>query len=433
MNHGLCYEKNAYLSCARWWELLDDPLLVRFEVQAVKDNLDLKRAVEKIREARALYGISGSELFPHIKGKVSGSKSKSSENAGSGAEINVFRAGLDAGWELDLFGGIRRKKEAAMADLQAAKYSMDGVMVSLTAEVGLNYVDIRTLQARLKSAQTNLSAQQHTFELNKLRYHAGFIDELVVQQSLYNVEQTRSLIPQLERELSVSMNRLAVLVGENPGVLEKKLSKVQPIPVVPSDIAIGIPADALRHRPDVKLAERKIAAQTARIGAAKAALYPSFGLTGSIGLESLIFKNLPEWASRTFNITSSMAWNIFDDEAAMRNVDVQKSRGKQALINYKITVLKALEEVENALVAFSKEQEKHEALKRAVNAAYRASMIADNRFKAGFIDFLGVLEAQRSLLSCQDELARSTGAVTSDFIRLYKALGGGWQSVGRKN
>ncbi len=411
---------------ANWWKLLNDPLLTKFERQAVKGNFDLKSALEKIREERALYGVSSSKLFPYITGNASGSKSRSSENAGLGKEANLFIAGLDAGWELDLFGGIRRKKEAAIADLEAAKYSMDGVMVSMAAEVGLNYVDIRTFQARLKYAKMNLAVQQHTFDLNQSRYGAGLVDELAVQQSLYNLEHTRSLIPQLENGLSVSMNRLAVLLGEKPGTLEKELSEVRPVPSVPLGVAIGIPAEVLRHRPDVKQAERELAAATARIGIAEADLYPKFNLTGSIGLRSVMMKDLLKWGSRTFNIGPSISWNIFDANGIRRNVDAQVARQHQALIHYKSIVLKALEEVENALTAFSKEQQRRKMLELAVKAAARANTMALDRFKAGLIDFSNVLDTQRSLMSFQDELASSTGAVTSDFIRLYKALGGGW-------
>ncbi len=420
--------QDDHMALAQWWTFLKDPVLEQLEQETLRNNLNLKQAFEKINEARALRGISVAGLFPVLDGKASVTKSRSSENAGTGTESNFYRAGLDAGWELDLFGGVRRKIEAADADLEGLKYSYEGVMVSLTAEVGLNYVDVRTFQARLKAAQSNLAAQQHTFDLNQSRYQAGLIDELAVQQSLYNLEQTRSLIPQLKNGLSTSMNRLAVLIGKKPGNLEKKLYTVRSVPQIPLSIVVKVPAEAMRQRPDVRQAERELAAATARIGVAKADLYPKFSLTGSLSLESMTMGNLSKWGSHTFSAGPSISWNLFDANAIRRNIDVQDSRTKQALIHYKSTVLDALEEVENALDAFAREQERRKALFLATRAANRAVVVAEDSFNAGLIDFSNVLDAQRSLLSFQDELVVSEGNVISDVIRLYKALGGGWSS-----
>ncbi len=428
MNHELSPSigNGDHDALAKWWTLLKDPILEHLEQQALKNNLDRKIAFEKIIEARALRGISYAGLFPGLDLNARATKSRSSENSGTGRENNFFRAGLDSSWELDLFGGVRKKIEASNADLAAQKYSLEEVMVTLTADVGLNYVDIRTFQARLKAAQSNLAAQQHTFDLNKSRYDAGLIDELPVQQSLYNLEQTRSLIPKLKNGLAISMNRIAVLLGLKPGNLEKKLSIVQPVPTVPLSIAVGIPAEVIRQRPDIRQAERKLAAATARIGVARADLFPKFTLSGSIGLEAMTMDNLSKWGSHTFSAGPSISWNIFNANAIRRNIDVQNSRTRQALIHYKSAVLNALEEVENALGSFAREQERRKALSLATKAAERADIVAEENFKAGLIDFSNVLDAQRSLLSFQDELAQSEGAVTGDLIRLYKALGGGW-------
>ncbi len=428
LTHGLTLStaQDDSISLTKWWILLKDPVLAQLEQETLRNNLNLKEAFEKINEARALRGISSSDLFPVLDGKASATKSRSSENAGTGQESNFYRAGLDAGWELDLFGGVKRKIEAANADLEGVKFAYEGVMVSLTAEVGLNYVDVRTFQARLKAAQSNLATQQHTFDLNQSRYQAGLIDELAVQQSLYNLEQTRSLIPQLENGLSTSMNRLAVLIGRKPGKLEKKLSMAGSVPEIPVSIAVKVPAEAMRQRPDIRQAERELAAATARIGVAKADLYPKLRLTGSIGLETVAKDNFLKWGSHTFSTGPSISWNLFDANAIRRNIDVQDSRAKQALIHYRATVLNALEEVENALASFAREQERRKALFLATKAAKRAVVVAEDSFNAGLIDFSNVLDAQRSLLSFQDELAVSEGTVASDLIRLYKALGGGW-------
>ncbi len=428
LTHGLVLSPahDDHMALAKWWTFLKDPVLEQLEQETLRNNLNLKEAFEKINEARALRGMAFSSLFPVLDGKASVTKSRSSKNTGSGKVSNFYRAGLDANWELDLFGGVRRKIEAADADLEGLKDSYEGVMVSLTAEVGLNYVDVRTFQARLKAAESNLAAQQHTYDLNKSRYQAGLIDELAVQQSLYNLEQTRSLIPQLKNGLSTSMNRLSVLIGRKPGNLEKKLSTTESVPEIPISIAVTVPAEAMRQRPDVRQAERKLAAATARIGVAKADLYPKFTLTGSIGLESMTSDNFLKWGRHTFSTGPSISWNLFDANAIRRNIDVQDSRTKQALIHYQSTVLNALEEVENALDSFAKEQERRKALFFAMKAAKRAAVVAEDRFNAGLIDFSNVLDAQRSLLSFQDKLAVSEGSVISDLIRLYKALGGGW-------
>ncbi len=430
LHYGLSssISQNNHTTLSRWWVLLKDPILKNLEQEAVKNNPDIKQAIEKLREVRALRGISYSGLFPSLNSSASAVRTRSSKNAGYGNINDFYQAGLDADWELDLFGGVRRSIEAADADIAAKHYSLDNVLVSLTAEVGLNYVNIRTLQARLTTAKNNLTLQQYTYELNKSRYRAGLIDELAVQQSRYNMEQTRSQIPQLKNELSTSMNHIAVLLGKKPGSLEKKLSVIKPVPAVPITVAVGIPAEAMRQRPDIRQAEKELAAATARIGVATADLYPKLTLKGSIGLESITMADLPKWASRTFSTGPSISWNIFDANAVHRNIDVQTSRQKQALIHYHIIVLKALEEVENALNSFVKEQDRHKALVSAAKAAGSAVLIAKDRFAAGLIDFSSVIDAQRSLFVFQDELDQSTGAVTTDLIRLYKALGGGWVS-----
>jgi NodT family efflux transporter outer membrane factor (OMF) lipoprotein len=419
---------------SHWWMVLKDPQLETLETKAVTGNLVLKTALSRVREARALRGIRRAERFPLVDTSASATKSRS-VNFG---EDERYAAGIDAGWELDIFGGLRRQEEAAEADLEASRADLRDVLVSLTAEVGLNYIEVRTLQARLSAARENLSAQQKTYDLNASRYQAGLIDELAVRQSLYNLERTRSRIPPLETQLAAAMNRLAVLLGEKPGALEDGLTAAKPIPTVPVSIAVGVPADALRRRPDIRRAERELAAQTARIGVATADLYPKFRLDGSIGLESLTLEHLPEWASRIFSIGPSASWNLFDAGAIRRNIEVQNARQEQALFAYQTAVLNALEEVENSLMAFARQKDRLEALTRATEAAQQAARVARDRYGAGLVDFSNVLDAQQALLSLQDEEAQSRGAVTAELIRLYKALGGGWKpgddhEIGHRN
>ncbi len=413
---------------ARWWTVFNDPLLVELENKALRGNLDIKTAVSRVREARALMGINRAGLFPRINASAAASKSRDRIGLIGSGESNLYNVGFDAGWELDIFGGKKRALEAAKADLAARREALYEVLVSLSAEIGINYVDVRTYQARLNTARNDLVAQKQALALNQSRYQVGLIDDLILQQSRYNMELTRSHIPQLKTGLSAAMNRLAILLGQKPGSLTRQLAKIAPVPAAPPEITVGVPAEALRRRPDVRRAERQLAAQTARIGVAKADLYPKFKLAGSIGLESLRLKDLPAWTSRLFRIGPSVSWNIFDAGAIRQNIVVQNARQEQALLHYEATVLNALEEEENALTAFVQEETRNRALTRAAQAAGKAEQTAADRYQAGLTDFSSVLNARRSLFSLNDDLAQSTGAVTTDLIRLYKALGGGWSS-----
>jgi len=415
------------LAC--WWAALNEPELESLVERAVKGNLDLKNACARIREARALRGISRAGLFPTLDAGGSAIRSRSSENSGTGKEIKLYSAGFDAGWELDIFGGTRRAIEAAQADLEATQEDLHDVLVSLLAEVAMNYVEVRTYQTRLAVTEANIKSQEETYELNRSRYHAGIIDDLAVQQSLYNLENTRSHIPTLQTGLAAAKNRLAVLLGKKPGEVHQELAEKKPIPMLPVTVAVGIPAETLRHRPDIRRAERNLAAQTARIGVATADLYPKFRLMGTIGLESISTGDFLESASRTWSIGPGISWNIFHGGAIRQKIRVQSALQEQALIQYESAVLKAQEEVENVLVAYAKEQRRRESLARATDAAKQAVLLARDQYQAGLVDFSNVLIAQRSLLSFQDELAQSKGSVVSNLVRLYKALGGGWKSL----
>ena len=437
LQEGLTARRPDPQTLAHWWTTLNDPVLSSLEARAVKGNLDLKKALARIREARALRGIEKARLFPWLDASGSAQEIRTSaysteETMGKkrrGEESKLYKVGFDSSWELDIFGGTKRSIQAAQAELEATREGLHDVLVSLLAEVALNYVEVRTYQERLRAARTNLKAQQHIYELNLSRYRAGLIDELAVQQSRYVLENTRAQIPTLETGLERAENRLAVLLGEKPGALHRELAPNRTIPVPPVKVAVGIPADTLRHRPDVRRAERELAAATARIGVAKSELYPKFNLSGTIGLESVSTGHLWEWVSRTSGFGLNVLWKIFHAGALRQNIKVQTARQKQAFLQYKSTILKALEEVENALVSYAKEQQRLASLRSAVKAARLAYEIAWDRYKAGLVDFTDVLDAERSLQSYQDKLAQSEGAVTSNLVRLYKALGGGWKCL----
>ncbi len=429
LQDGLVQAKADPETLAQWWTTLNDPILSGLMARAVEDGLDVREARARVREARARRGVSQAGRFPSLDASAGVARSRSSENAGGGTETTLYTLGFDAGWEIDVFGGVRRSVEAAEADLAAAEADLNKVTVSLLAEVALNYVEARTYQTRLLVAGANIKAQTETYQLNKSRFEAGLSDELAVQQALYNLESTKSQTPTLRAGLEAALNRLAVLLGRRPGEVHQEMAECRPLPVPPATVAVGVPADALRQRPDVQAAERRVAAQTARIGAAVADLYPKFSLSGAIGLESLTENDWLKTASRTWRIAPGVSWNVFDAGAVRRNIDVQDALQEQALIQYESVVLSALEEVENAITAYAEEQVRREALVAATDAARKAALLARDQFQAGLIDFSSVLLAQRSLLSFQDDLARSDGAVTSNFVRLYKALGGGWAAA----
>ena len=425
---GLSAETMDPQKLAGWWAILDDPIMTSLIEQAVNNNLDLKQAMAKVREARARRGISQAGQFPTLDANGSANRSKSSKNSGSGATRNFYSVGFDAGWEVDIFGGVRRAVEAADADLAVSQENLRDVLVSLTAEVALNYLDTRTFQTRIAIAEKNIAIQQHTFDLIQSRCEAGLSDELVLQQASYNLENVLAQIPVLRSGLEEAKNRLAVLTGRIPGEVHELLAERRPIPVIPPTVAVGVPAETLRRRPDIRSAERNLAAQTARIGMATADLYPKFRLAGSIGLESLKSSELFKSASETWSIGPGVSWNIFDAGAIRHNIEVQSAIQEQYLLVYEATVLEALEEVENILTAYAEEQLRRERLVAAVDAARQAEALAQKQYNAGLVDFTNVLDAQRSMLSFENQLAESDGTVTSNLIRLYKALGGGWSS-----
>jgi NodT family efflux transporter outer membrane factor (OMF) lipoprotein len=414
---------------AAWWKTLNDPELSRLIDRAVLGNLDLKKALARVREARARRGIAKADLFPTLDATGSATWSRTSKDTGSGKTNDFYAAGFDAGWELDIFGGVRRSVEAAESDLQATQEDLRNILVSLLAEVALNYIDVRTSQVQIAVAEENLEAQSETYQLTQWRCEAGLSDELAVQQARYSLENTRSLIPALRTALEEAMNRIAVLLGEQPGRVHPELEKQEPIPVTPLNAAVGVPADLLRRRPDVRQAERQLAAQTARIGVATADLYPKFTLSGSIGLEALSLTNLSSSGTWTLSGGPRMSWAIFKGGAIRQNIEVQSALQEQYLIAYESAVLSALEEVENALVAYAEVQQRRQSLSEATEAARKAVALAQHKYQAGLTDFNNVLDAQRSLLSFQEQLAQSEGNVTSNLVRLYKALGGGWTSM----
>lgn len=406
-----------------WWSTLNDPMLTNLIERAIQGNLDLRNATARVREARARTGVTKADLFPTLDATGSADWSRGNKDNAS----DLYSAIFDASWELDIFGGVRRSYEATKADWEAIQEDLRDVLVSLLAEVALNYAEVRTFQNRLVVAEANLAVQNETYQLTLWQYQAGLSDELAVQQALYNLENTRSQIPSLRTGIEEAMNRIAVLLGEQSGKVHKELKKPAPIPAAPMKVAVGIPADVLRQRPDVRRTERELAAQTARIGVATADLYPRLSLSGSIGLETLSLKGLFSPDTKTVTGGSLITWPIFRGGSVRQNIEVQSALQEQALIKYETVVLSALEEVENTLVTYAEEQVRRDALREGERAAQNAAELALQKYKAGLSDFSNVLDAQRSLLTSQDQLTQSNGAIVTNLIKLYKAIGGGWE------
>jgi NodT family efflux transporter outer membrane factor (OMF) lipoprotein len=427
---------------ATWWTTLGDPMLDELIALAVSGNQDLRLAQARVREARARRGISAAALWPTVDPRVSATHSRTSENSvtfsvpsgpgGSALDFeftnDLYALGFDASWELDVFGGTRRGIEAADADIETREAEQRDILVTLLAEVALNYLELRTAQQRLEVARANLDSQEKTYELTRWRRTAGLATQLDVEQARSILAQSQATEPGLETAVKQSKNRLAVLVGVWPGTLDDELSTVAPLPVPSLQISVGVPADTIRRRPDVRAAERRLAAQTAQIGVATADLYPRFSLLGSIGLESLSTDNLFDAGSNVYKIGPSVSWRMFDAGAIRANIQVQTALQEQALIEYESTVLAVLEEVENALIAYAQERVRQDTLREAVEAADRAADLSRNEYEAGLVDFQTVLDAQRTRLNVEDQLAASAGEVISNLVRLYKALGGGWES-----
>ena len=414
---------------ATWWMTLKDPELSRLIERAAVGSRDLKMAMARIREARARRGLSKAGLYPTLDASGSASRSRGSADMGAATTNDLFSASLDASWEIDLFGSVRRSVEAAEADLQATGEDLRDTLVSLLAEVALSYVDLRTAQARLAVTETSLKSLAETHRLTLWRVQAGLGDDLAVQQARYNLESARSQIPTLRTAIAEAQNRLAVLLGEAPGAVHAELAKPEPVPSLPPEVAIGVPADLLRQRPDVRRAERELAAQTARIGVATAELYPKLKLSGAIGIEALTFRGLFTSANTASSGSSGLTWRVFDAGAIRQSIEIQSALQEQYLIAYESTVLSALEEAENAILAYAQEQRRRQSLGEAARSAAAAAELAEMKYRAGLVDFTTVLEAERSLLSFRDQLAQSDGAVVTNLVRLYKALGGGWTAL----
>ncbi|HKT19625.1 MAG TPA: efflux transporter outer membrane subunit, partial [Stellaceae bacterium] len=431
---------------ATWWRGFQDPLLDQLVDQAVAGNLDLQLAQARIREARAARLAAASPLWPDLTGSASATRFHGRPNplasGGSGASIgagaaagagggavvtkNLFQAGLDSSWELDIFGGTRRGIESASAGLAASIEDQRAGLVSLLSELALDYIDLRTAQARLQIARDALTAEEETLALTRAKLEAGLGSALDVAEAEAAAATTRAAIPNLQTAARDAIHELSVLIGAPPETLASKLEPSAPIPAMSSRIALGLPAELLRRRPDIRAAERRVAEANADIGVAVANQYPSVTLAGSLGLNATRIGDLGDVSARSWSFGPGVTMPIFNAGKLAAEVDVKRARWDQAVIAYRATVLTAAREVEDAIAADENERVHRAALAQSV-AAYRDALaLARDLYGRGLTSFLNVLDAERSLYATQDQLAQSEAAVSANEVRLFKALGGGW-------
>lgn len=420
---------------AAWWRVFQDPVLDELVDESSAQNLPLKIAGLRILEARSQRGVAAGNLFPQQQ-EATGAyhRSEFSENAFPFGTFpmpkmafSTWSLGFDAAWELDFWGRFRRMIESADANLNAQVENYDDVLVLLQAEVAANYVQMRAIEERLALAHKNVALQTRTLEIIDARFRAGVVSELDVEQAKSVLAVTESLIPVLEANRRKVQNRLCTLMGMPPQNLEAELGALGAIPVVPPEVVVGIPAELLRRRPDVRRAEREAAAQSARIGVATAELYPRIAITGNIAVESEYFRDLFRWDSIAAGVGPGFRWNVLNYGRIVNNIDVEDARFRQLVLAYQETVLRANEEVEGAIVAFLREQVRVRSLQRSVAATQRAVDLALLQYEQGLIDYQRVLDTQRALVNQQDTLAESRGNVALSLIAVYKALGGGWR------
>jgi NodT family efflux transporter outer membrane factor (OMF) lipoprotein len=427
---------------SEWWSVFNDPVLDDLIEIASRQNLDLQNAGLRIIEARAQLGIAVGSQYPQTQ-QIGGEATANqlSENAPNGAGADKFfynyQLGFDAAWELDFWGRFRRGVESANASLYATLADYDDILVSLIAEVARTYFEIRTIEQRLVFARQNVSLQEESRDIAAARFQFGAESELDVTQAKALLKQTQAIIPPLEASLRQAKNALAILLGILPTEVQDILGPPKPIPTVPIEVAVGIPAELLRRRPDIRLAEFQAAFQSAQIGIAKADLYPSFSLVGSIGLQSsdkggvrsnrANFSDLFTSGGITYFIGPSFQWPIFNYGRLKNNVRVQDARFQQLVVNYQNTVLRAFQDVEDATVGFLRTQEQAGFLSDSVQQYRRSAELSLIQYSEGLTTYQRVIDSQRNLTQQEDAFASATGSVGTNLIALYKALGGGWE------
>lgn len=415
---------------AEWWRRLNDPMLDELIQEAVAGNLDVATSKAKIREARATYRQAGGALLPSVDGAASATRSRTASTGTDGASTgNEFQAGFDASWELDLFGANRRTVEAARYGMDAAEEELRSTLLTLLGDVASYYVEARGYQARIALARRTAASQQETAALTRLKFEAGASSTVDVANAAGQAATTEADIPDLETSYAEAVHRLSVLTGRPPATLADRLKKSRPIPRPKLPIPTGIPADTLMTHPDVRLAERQYAQYTAKVGEAEAARYPSVSLTGDVATTGTRIGDLGKGSTISWSFGPSLSVPIFQGGQLKAAVEIAQAQRDQYFVAYRTAVLTALEDVENAIVALHQERIKSGKLAISVKHYRDAASLGRSLYQSGSQSFLDLLEAERSLYSAEDSLIQSQVAITTDYIALNKALGGGWNGL----
>ena len=408
---------------AAWWTRFNDPQLNALVEQAVASNLTIEQAAARLRQARESAVQAGAQLLPGLSASGRGGRNV----VINGQDSSSYSLGLDANWQVDLFGGGRRGLEAARADAAASGYDLASARIAVIAELVTNYVQLRLAQQQLAIAENTLKYQRDNYDIARWRVQAGLASSLDEQQARTQLAQTEASLPDLRTSIRSALNRIAVLTGEAPGTATTALETDAPIPTPPVGIAVGFPADTLRQRPDVRSAERGLAAATARVGVQQAQLLPALNLTGSLGTSALSLGGL--FDAITGSLFAGLSQLIFDGGAQASRVRAQQAAVDGAYASYRQTILTSLEDIENALTSVTNTGERTDHLRIAREAAENSAIMARLQYQAGMSDFQTLSTVETALLSARNSLASSQAAQSLAVVQLYNALGGGWQTV----
>src|SRR6201996_1340563 len=438
-----------------WWTLFHDPELTGLERRVAAENLDVKTAGIRLSESRAQLGVARSALFPSLTGNASYTRQQASNNGlfavipsaagatgASGAfgnstggiqgtsikPFDLYQGGFDASWEVDLWGGVARSVESSTASSEAAREATRSALLSSLAEVARDYIALRGIQAQLEIARENVRTAQQSLDLTQQRAAGGVTTDLDVANASAQLRTTLAQIPSLEQQEAQAINALSLLLGQPPNALRTELASAKPIPPVPPRVPVGVPSELARRRPDIRQAEAQLHAATADIGVAQANFYPSLNLTGSLGLQSLQFHNLFDINSKQYAVGPGLTIPIFQGGQLRSTLQLREAQQQEAAVNFQKTVLQAWHDLDNPAHPHQGEKTRRAELIQSVADNRRALTLAQSRYQQGVADFLTVLDAERSLLAAQQQLADSTTTVSSNLVALYKALGGGWQT-----
>jgi len=446
---------------AAWWGVFKDPELSALEGRVSAENLDVRVAAIRLSESRQQRNIIAADQMPTINGNANYTREKPSAKgifsaltggaASSGSNpattasgtggvaggipgasllqpFNLYSYGFDASWELDLWGRVRREMESAKASVDASEQARRAALVSVLAELARDYVQLRGIQASADITRQNLATARDSLHLTQDRFNGGLTTQLDVENARAQVATTEAQLPQLEQQQDAAINAISLLLGEAPGALRGELAAARPVPPVPPVVPVGLPSDLLRRRPDIAQAEAQLHASTADIGVAVADFYPRIALSGSLSLQALQFKDVGSWAARQYALGPTLTLPLFEGGRLRGTLDLRQAQQQEAYINYQKTVLQGFHDVANAMDAYEAEQRRRAQLQIAVSAAGNALNLSKQRYTQGVADFLQVLDAQRTLLGAQQQLADSTTTVSTNLVAIYKALGGGWET-----